>query len=192
MKINARHVSILLGILLLSIGFGFAFDAIALAVEKNQYPLNETYAEEIRTSAETYALPEAILWAVVRTESNFVSNAVGEDGSIGLMQLSPNEFHTIQSEILGAETQDAGLLYDPKTNLRVGSAYLSYLYQRYGVWYTVFAAYAAGCDAVDAWMRDSANVNDHGTLISIPDLAVAARVEQTMEAHGYYTSLYFD
>lgn len=192
MKINIRHVSILLAILLLSVAFGFAFDAVMTAIERNEYPIVDTYAEQIRATAEEFALPEAILWAVVRTESNFASNAVGDDGSIGLMQLTPDEFHMIQSELLGESTQETGLLYDPNTNLRIGGAYLSYLYQRYGVWYTVFAAYAAGCDAVDAWMRDERYVNDHGTLVAIPDAAVAAHVARTVEAHKLYTSLYFD
>ncbi|MBQ8311159.1 MAG: lytic transglycosylase domain-containing protein [Clostridia bacterium] len=192
MKINIRHVSILLAILLLSFGFGFAFDAVATAIEKYDCPIVDTYAEQIRKTAEEFALPEAILWAVVRTESNFASNAVGEDGGIGLMQITPNEFHMIQTEILGKDAQESGLLYDPKTNLRIGGAYLSYLYQRYGVWYTVFAAYTAGCDTVDEWMRDDRYINDHGTLISIPDADIAAHVAHTMEAQEMYSNLYFD
>jgi len=191
-KINIRHVSILLAILLLSVGFGFAFDAIMTALEKNGHPIVVTYEDDVRATAEEFALPEAILWAVIRTESNFASNAVGEDGSIGLMQLTPDEFAMIQSEILEQTPQESGMLYDPKTNLRIGGAYLSYLYQRYGVWYTVFAAYAAGCDAVDAWMQDPACINDHGTLVAIPDANVAAHVARTVEAHKMYLNLYFE
>ena len=192
MKITIRHVAMLLAILILSVGFGFAFDAVATAVEKSQYPLNGTYAEEIRAVAEEFAIPESVLWAVVRTESNFASNAVGSDGSIGLTQLTPDEFQMIQADILGEEESPSDLLYAPRTNLRAGSAYLSYLYRRYGVWFTVYAAYAVGCDTVDAWMRDPSNVNDHGTLVSIPDAAVAARVDATVKAQKMYSSLYFD
>ena len=192
MKINIRHVSILLAILIASVGFGFAFDAIATAIEKNEYPIVDTYADQIRATAEEFAIPEAILWAVVRTESNFASNVVGDDGSIGLMQLTPEDLAMIQAEILEEPPQESGMLYDPKTNLRVGGAYLSYLYQRYGVWYTVFAAYAAGCDAVDDWMQDERYVNGHGTLIAIPDADVSAHVARTMNAHKLYTRLYFD
>ena len=192
MKLNLRHLSILLAILILAVGFGFAFDAVATAIEKGQYPLSTAYGDEIRNTAEEFALPEAVLWAVVRTESNFSSNTVGEDGSIGLMQLTPDEFHMIQAEILCEEEAPTDLLYAPRTNLRTGSAYLSYLYQRYGVWFTVYAAYAVGCDTVDAWMRDPDCVNDLGTLISIPDDAVAARVDATVKAQKMYSNLYFD
>lgn len=192
MKINIRHVAVFLAILLASIGFGFAFDGIATAIERSEHPIVDTYEAHVRATAEEFAIPESILWAVARTESNFASNAVGEDGSIGLMQITPEEFRMIQTEILGEDAQEAGLLYDPKTNLRIGGAYLSFLYQRYGVWYTVFAAYSAGCDTVDSWMRDERYVNANGTLISIPDASVAKRVEQTLDAHAFYTSLYFD
>jgi soluble lytic murein transglycosylase len=192
LKITIRHVSILLAILLLSVGFGFAFDAVATAIEKSQYPLNTAYGDEIRRTSEELALPEAVLWAVVHTESAFESNREGEDGSIGLMKLTPEEFHMIQTELLEEEPSPADLLYAPKTNLRAGGAYLSYLYQRYGVWYAVYAAYAVGCDTVDAWMQDEKNVNDHGTLISIPDASVAAHVDATVRAQRMYSNLYFD
>ena len=90
MKFNARSFAIIAAILVLSIGFGFAFDGIATAIEKNQYPLSPRYAKDIREVAAEYGIPEVMIWAIVRTESNFSSNFEGEDGGIGLMQLTPD------------------------------------------------------------------------------------------------------
>lgn len=191
MKFNAKSLIIICAILLLSIGFGFAFDGVATAIEKKQYPLSERYADDIRAAAEEYGIPEAILWAVVRTESGFAIDLAGENGGIGLMQLTPEEFEMIQTVILGEAPEEAGRLYDPKKNLECGAAYLSYLYQRYGVWETVFAAFDAGTDDVDAWLANSAYVSELGTLKDIPNTRTARFVRDVTKAHDLYTRLYF-
>ena len=191
MKFNARSLAIIAAILALSIGFGFAFDGIATAIEKNQYPLSQRYADDIREVAAEYGIPEVILWATVRTESNFASNLEGKDGGIGLMQLTPIEFAMIQTEILGEAPEDAGRLYDPQKNLTCGAAYLSYLYERYGVWETVFAAFDAGTEAVDAWLSNPEYVSEFGTLASIPNAKTARYVRDVEKARELYIKLYF-
>jgi soluble lytic murein transglycosylase-like protein len=191
MKFNARSFAIIAAILVLSIGFGFAFDGIATAIEKKQYPLSPRYADDIRKVSTEYGIPEVILWAIVRTESEFVSNLEGKDGGIGLMQLTPDEFAMIQADILKVTPEDKGLLYDPAKNLACGAAYLSHLYERYGVWETVFAAFDAGCDAVDAWLRNPEYVNELGMLENIPNSATARFVRDVTEARELYTKLYF-
>lgn len=191
MKFNLRSVLILLLILALSVGFGFAYDGIATAAERNRYPINERYADEIRAQAEQFGIPEAILWATVCTESGFAGDLVGADGGIGLMQLTPELFAMIQTELLDESPEPAGRLYDPQKNLQCGTAYLSHLYQRYGVWETVFAAYHIGTDAVDGWLRDPECVSEVGTLKKIPDADTARFVQKLTEAHTLYTKLYF-
>lgn len=191
MKLNARSLAIIAAILTLSIGFGFAFDGIATAIEKNQYPLSPRYANDIREVAAKYGIPEVILWATVRTESGFASNLEGKDGGIGLMQLTPAEFAMIQTEILGEAPEDAGRLYDPQKNLTCGAAYLSYLYERYGVWETVFAAFDAGTEAVDAWLSNPEYASEFGTLASIPNAKTARYVRDVEKARELYIKLYF-
>ena len=191
MKFNARSLAIIAAILVLSIGFGFAFDGIATAIEKKQYPLSQRYAQDIREVAAEYGIPEVILWAIVRTESNFSSNREGNDGGIGLMQLTPEEFAMIQSDILHITPEDKGLLYDPQKNLQCGTAYLSYLYQRYGVWETVFAAFDAGVEAVDAWLANPAYTTELGTLQNIPNAKTARFVRDVEKARELYIKLYF-
>ena len=191
MKFNARSFAIIAAILALSISFGFAFDGIATAIEKSQYPLSERYAEDIREVAAAYGIPEVILWATVRTESGFASNLEGKDGGIGLMQLTPAEFTMIQTEILKEAPESEGRLYDPKKNLECGAAYLSYLYQRYGVWDTAFAAFDAGTEAVDSWLSNPEYVSEFGTLANIPNPTTARFVKEVTKARELYIKLYF-
>ena len=191
MKLNARSFAIIAAILALSIGFGFAFDGVATAIEKKQYPLSPRYADDIREAAEEYGIPEVILWAIVRTESGFASNLEGKDGGIGLMQLTPETFAMIQTDILKETPEDKGRLYDPEKNLACGAAYLSFLYQRYGVWETVFAAFDAGTNAVDAWLANPEYVSELGTLENIPNTATAHFVREVSKARELYIKLYF-
>lgn len=191
MKLNARHAAIVAILLALSIGFGFAFDAVATAIERARNPRPDEFAELIEQNASAYGVPEAVLWAVARVESGFASNARGTDGSIGLMQLTPAEFDMIRTDILGEDTLDAGLLYDPATNLSAGAAYLSYLYQLYGSWRTAFAAYEAGCDAVNAWLKDSRYADGIGSLKKIPNAELERLVGRMDRALSLYTKLYY-
>lgn len=192
MKLTYRRLIAVLLLLALSVGFGFAFDAIATAIEKHSYPLDARYASEIEKNAAAYAIPEAILWACVRTESDFVSNLVSPDGKIGLMQLSPERFRSVYTDILHEPTAEDGMLYDPATNLRAGAALISYLHGKYGVWETVFAAYHAGEASVDAWLADPALVSEQGRLQNVPDEGTADYVKDMTEAHELYSRLYFE
>ena len=189
---NFKRLLILLLLITASIGFGVGFDAITTAIEKHTYPINTDFQADVSANAAEFGVPEAILWGFIHTQSGFSSNKVSNDGSIGLSQLTPDEFHMIQTQILKESEQSADMLYSPKVNLRCGAAYLSFLYHRYGVWETVFAAYEAGTDTVDAWLADPALTNEHGTLKTIPDASVASLAKKTVDACDAYRRLYFE
>ena len=190
MKINSRHVAIFLLLVLLSVGFGFAFDATVTAIEKHRYPIDESLSEIVQVQSEHYEIPEQILWATLHTGSQFASNAVSEDGRIGLMQLTPETFTFICVSVLEEEAKDAGMLYDPTTNFTAGCAYLAYLYQHYGIWDHALVAYRAGIDTVDAWLADPQNLNEQGVLINIPDTSVSDYVLSLQKAIDHYGRLY--
>ena len=108
------------------------------------------------------------------------------------MQLSPERFQTIYTDILHESAPDSGMLYDPATNLRAGAALISELYRRYGVWETVYAAYYAGEAQVDLWLADPEIVNAQGRLENIPDKATAKYVKQMQKAVELYEKLYYN
>lgn len=192
MKITYQRIIAFFVLIALSVGFGFAFDGIATAIEKRKYPLNTRYQQPIQDSATEFGIPETVLWATICTESDFVSNLVSDTGEIGLMQLSPERFQTIYTDILHESAPDSGMLYDPATNLRAGAALISELYRRYGVWETVYAAYYAGEAQVDLWLADPEIVNAQGRLENIPDKATAKYVKQMQKAVELYEKLYYN
>ena len=191
MRWNIRKVAIFLAIILFSIGFGFAFDAIVDKVERHRYPKPVQYAEFVSADASEFGVPEAVIWATIRQESDFVSSKGGASGEIGLMQLTPEQYTDICEHLLKT-TGDPGLLYDPASNLRAGTALLSDLYSRYGNWETVYVAWYAGTEQADLWLADPAYANGLGGLKKIPDRETERFVKAVSKSVQKYTDLYYE
>ena len=158
---------------------------------KNEYDLAshpQKYSEFVEKYAAEYNVPEAVCYAVIKCESGFDPTAVSRAGAVGLMQITPATFTYLCSRT--GDDYEAGMLYDPETNIRYGISYLSMLYDRFGVWETVFAAYNCGPTRVDGWIRDG-KVNDSGRLTSIPIAETAAYVERVTKAIEKYQDLYY-
>lgn len=97
----------------------------------------------IREAAKKYGVPETLVKAVIRQESNFNPSEVSHKGAVGLMQIMPST-----AEKLGITPES---LADPSTNIMGGTKLLSELISRYdGNLYRALAAYNAGSAAVDA------------------------------------------
>lgn len=191
MKLTSRRIAVFFLLILLSVGFGFAFDGIATAIEKSKYPRPKAYRSAIAAAAEEAGIPEAAALAVVRAESGFDGAGRNADGGTGLFRLTYERFSAIYTDILREPVPDAGMLYDPATNLRAGCAYLSSLYARYGMWEPVFAAWRAGTEKVDAWVLDANCLNKQGKLTKIPDSAAAKFTTGAVAALKMYTKLYY-
>src|ERR671919_364195 len=93
------------------------------------------YAREIAEAANRYAVPERLIWAVIRVESGFDHRAVSRKGARGVMQLMPET-----AAILGVRDP-----FDPRQNIHAGTRHLRGLMVRfrYDVRLAV-AAYNAG------------------------------------------------
>ena len=93
----------------------------------------------VAQAAQTYHLDEALLHAVISTESGYEPRAVSPKGAIGLMQLMP-----ATGKRLGA-----GNLTDPAQNIDAGAHYLRDLLRQFdNDLQLVLAAYNAGENAV--------------------------------------------
>ena len=130
-----KRTVVILTILLLSVICGAVCQSIATKYESSNYP--RAYSEYVTRYAEEYGVPEYILYAVIRTSSNFESNRVSEAGAVGLLQLTPNIFQEL-SVMMGSKN-DIGMRYNPETSVAYGTYLLSYLYVRYADWNTVFS-----------------------------------------------------
>ena len=161
---------IVLIVLVVSILFGFLFDIVLTTVEKRIYQKPEEYVPFVEQYAEEFGVPVDLVYAVIKTESGFDSSAVSRKGAIGLMQMMPATFEWLTDDIL-REYLGIGMLYDPKTNIKYGTYYLSRLYNRFGDWDTALAAYNGGEGNVSEWLK-AKKYSDDGIRLKtdkIPD-----------------------
>lgn len=88
-----------------------------------------------RKAAQTYQVPENLLKAIAKAESNFNSNALSSAGAQGIMQLMPKT-----AASLGVSDP-----FDPEQNIMGGAKYISQKIQAYDGDITLaLAAYNAG------------------------------------------------
>ncbi len=111
------------------------------------------FREQVERYSRMHRLDPAVVYAILRKESAFRTDAVSPAGALGLMQVMPRTGATIARELkLKAPGRD-GLL-DPDTNLRFGSYYLSSMLERYdGNLVLAAAAYNAGPHRVSKWVE---------------------------------------
>ena len=141
----------------------------------------------VSAAAEEFDVPMAMILSVIRAESDFHPDAVSRVGALGLMQLMPQTFAFLCEEL--QIRHDPQMITDPPTNVRFGTYYLSYLYEKFGSWRVALAAYNAGEGRVGEWLCDPALTVD-GTLRRIPYPETAAYVKKTLEYYVDYLESY--
>ena len=96
---------------------------------------DEELRQIFKEASETYGVPENLLVAMAKQESNFQADATSSSGAMGIMQLMP-----ATAEALGCENP-----YDARENIMAGAKYISQLLDRYnGDTSLALAAYNAG------------------------------------------------
>ena len=148
---------VIISILVLSVLCGLLFQLIWDHVDRVNYP--REYSDYVDIYSYEYGVPEHVVYSVIKVESDFESGAVSEDGAVGLMQIMPDTFIWLTTE--NGEHLNSATLYDPKTNIKYGTYYLSKLYLQFGSWDEVFAAYNAGPDKVEEWLSDERYSEDN-------------------------------
>jgi soluble lytic murein transglycosylase-like protein len=82
---------------------------------------HRAYSREIAEASARYAVPERLIWAVIRVESGFDHRAVSPKGARGLMQLMPET-----AAILGVRDS-----FDPRQNIHGGTRHLRAMMERF-------------------------------------------------------------
>ena len=157
---------------------------------KIMYP--KTYSEIVSVYAEKYEVEENLVYAVIKAESNFKSNAESNKSAIGLMQIvedtaidvaNKNNI-TIDNQNIREE------LLKEDNNINIGTKYLSILLNQYKNTEVALAAYNAGIGTVDNWIEKGIIKADGSDIQNIPYKETNNYVRKILRDYKVYNKLY--
>lgn len=182
-----KRLLVLLLVLLVSGTVLFA--AFQDKIERWEYPIE--YSEYVTYYADKYDLDPLMLYAFIRTESNFNPKADSDAGARGLMQITEVTFDWIKTKIAPTEDLTFEDLYDPETNIRFGSYFVSYCLLRYqDDLATAAAAYHSGWGTVDGLLSQAEYSADGKTLDHYPYPQMRLYVKKITSSYQRYQEIY--
>ena len=182
-------IALCIFIVLLVIYFvGFKIFRVQDSILKMIYPTK--YSEYVEKYADEYGVDKYLIYALIKAESNFNPEVTSSSDARGLMQLM-EETAVERSNLIDDETIEAHDLYDPETNIRLGTSYLSYLLGLYNDnMILALAAYNAGLGNVQQWIQDEIIKPDGSDIENIPYKETENYVRKIIRDYQMYLRLY--
>ncbi|MFL5636871.1 MAG: transglycosylase SLT domain-containing protein [Gemmatimonadaceae bacterium] len=166
-----------------------AIDEIGRSPENYRLYFPVLERETLISSAKENGLDPVLIAALIRQESNFNPVATSPAGARGLMQVMPDVGKALAAQ-KGIGPWDPQILYDPATNIKLGTAHLRGLVRRYPEVVKVLAAYNAGESRVEKWST-KAGANDPEVFTErIPFVETRDYVRTILRNRAYYQALY--
>ncbi|HWJ02497.1 MAG TPA: lytic transglycosylase domain-containing protein [Verrucomicrobiae bacterium] len=178
---------------LLSVALAVIFLLIAAfqlpLVQKLRYPM--PYKSLIYENADKYGVDPFLITAVIREESKFMPKSLSTAGARGLMQLMP-ETAKWAAELNGLQSFTPEDLYQPETNIMLGSWYIANLSKQFNNnTVLVLTAYNAGRGRVKDWLEQG-EMTPQGRSEEIPITETREYVKRVLNSYAKYKKLYGD
>jgi peptidoglycan lytic transglycosylase len=152
------------------------------------YPMG--YKEYIKKYSFENDLDPFLVAAIINVESNYNKDAISPKDARGLMQIGPQTGLWAKEE-LGINNYSEDLLFDPETNIKIGTWYLTKLDAEFnGNVDTILAAYNAGSGNVSKWLDDIEHSRDNINLYNIPFKETEEYVEKVKKDYKIYSTFY--
>ncbi len=180
-----RIKAVLFLLLLVVISVIIIYNSVSLVLQ-TVYPRG--FSDIVEAKAEEYNVDEALLYALIETESGFDENAVSAVGAKGLTQITPETFEWLQMK-KGESYKDEDL-FVPEISIDYGAYFISILIEEFGDLTTALAAYHAGRGIVNEWLTDEQYSLDGKTLNEIPYKDTDAYTKQVLKVRERYCDLY--
>lgn len=159
-------------------------------LETVKYPL--AYWEIIKKYAETNNLDPFLVASIIRQESAYDPEALSSANAKGLMQIIPATGKRVARKI-GLKNFETSQLYDPETNILLGTTYLAGLLEQYeGNLYRSLAAYNAGPNATNKWWPEKGDVDHEVIVENITYQATRNYVKRVLRNQHHYRTIYSD
>lgn len=156
---------------------------------KNMYPTK--YSEYVYTYSEENNIDPFLVFAVIKTESNFNSDVVSNSKAMGLMQLLEKTAEEVVINDIEEESFSKEVLFEPEENIKIGTRYFASLLKRYDDNYLIaLAAYNAGIGNVDEWIQKGIIKKDGSDIENIPYKETNNYVRKIVRDYEIYKNLY--
>lgn len=152
------------------------------------YPIK--YEELVEKYAEENGVDKFLIYAIIKTESNFNSGAVSNAGARGLMQIMDETFQWVRFRLGDSDKTEYDLMFDPEQNIRYGAYLIGYLLEYFGSMNEAVCAYHAGVGSVDSWLQSTEYSRDGKTLDTVPASDTKHYLNKIKDALKEYQNLY--
>ncbi len=146
----------------------------------------QQYLKPIAQNAARFGLDTNLVLSVIRQESAFQQNARSRADARGLMQVLPSTGRSLARQA-GMSSYSVSRLYNPETNIALGTRFLSALLKQYGGRTELaLAAYNAGNTRVSRWMKEFGDVDMAEFVERIPLTETRGYVKQVLTNQAHY------
>ena len=146
------------------------------------------YSEYVEKYADENDVDKYMIYAIIKAESNFNNNVRSSSNAQGLMQLMKDTAKEIAKKSENTKESKDINLFDPETNIKLGSAYLLKYYNGKSV--LALTAYNAGIGNVDTWIKTGVIKQDGSDPENIPYKETNNYVRKILKNYEMYIKLY--
>lgn len=158
---------------------------------KMAYPL--AYSEHIEKESQKNSMDPLLVHALIRQESRYETTALSRSKAMGLMQLLLGTAQGVAKHN-GITLSSNNQVFEPPTNIALGTAYLNYVLKRHnGNAMLAVASYNGGPNAAAKWMREfqATGGGDQEYLVeNIPFQETRDYVRKVFANYWTYENLY--
>ena len=160
----------------LSIKISYSYNAD----KKHKFPRG--YESIVLKSAQKYGVDPNLIFALIREESLYDSNAVSWVGAKGLMQIMDKTAKSLDKEL-----KTKSNLFNPEDNVNLGSYYLMKLLRKFDNNIpNALAAYNGGPNNVILWRERFKGLDDDEFVENIPFKETHGYVKRVLRSYQYY------
>jgi len=177
---------------LIQSGFGAALERGIDPAWRDAWELAwpRAFREWVARAHQEFEFDPALVYAVMREESEYRPEVSSPAGALGLMQIIPPTAERIARE-LGVAGFEPVQLYDPALNIRFGTFYLRSLVGRFtGSRPLAIASYNAGPEAVARWLDHDGTQPPDIFVDSVPYGETRRYLRRVLRSYHLYERLY--
>lgn len=152
------------------------------------YPIK--YQEYVEKYSLENGVDKFLIYAIIKTESNFNPDAVSNVGARGLMQIMEETFQWIHFRLDDDESVEYDQMFEPEQNIRYGCYLVGYLMKYYESLECAVCAYHAGIGNVDSWLSNSDYSKDGKNLDEVPVSDTGHYLNKIKKALNNYYDIY--